>query len=294
MITTYQPQQTKPTWVDTNAYPFQSNFFSTPFGKLHYVDEGTGPVLLFVHGTPTWSFLYRRYIKALSKNYRCIAIDHLGFGLSDKPQNFAGTPQAHAKNLQALIDYLALDDFTLVVHDFGGPIGLSVAIAQPERVERVVLFNTWLWATKEDADAQKIDSILHSWLGNKLYLYTNFSPRYLLKKAFHDTGKLTKKTHQQYQRPFPNSSSRHGLLNIGKSLVGSSDWFAAQWKKIDRIRHKPFLVLWGDKDMFVRETHLNQWMATLTRAELHRYEAGHFVQEEAFDESLQAMRRFLA
>jgi len=112
-------------WLDTKEYPFSSNYLETQWGKIHYLDEGKGETILFVHGTPTWSFLYRNYIKELSKNYRCIALDHLGFGLSDKPKNFPGTPQLHSENLKALIDALQLKDITLVVHDFGGPIGLS-------------------------------------------------------------------------------------------------------------------------------------------------------------------------
>ena len=144
-------------WLDTNEYPFQSNYFTTDYGKLHFIDEGKGDVILFVHGTPTWSFLYRNYIKAFSKTYRCVALDHIGFGLSDKPKNYPGTPQEHAKNLNLLIEHLNLKNITLVVHDFGGPIGMSYALSYPENVKRIVMFNTWLWETKNDKDAQKID-----------------------------------------------------------------------------------------------------------------------------------------
>ena len=280
-------------WLDTTEYPFRSNYLETKHGKIHYIDEGQGDIILFVHGTPTWSFLYRNYVKELSKTHRCIAIDHLGFGLSDKPTDFNGTPVALSKNLELLIDSLQLEKFTLVVHDFGGPIGLSYAIAHPDKISNIVLFNTWLWSTKEDKDAQKIDKILHSRLGNFIYLNTNFSPKVLFKKAFYNSKKLSKQIHTQYTKPFPNKSSRYGLLNIGKSLIGSSDWYDLQWSQIDSIKDKPFLILWGEKDEFIKKENLNKWTSKLANETTHTFEAGHFVQEEKFEESIKAIKEWL-
>lgn len=281
-------------WVDKNLYPFSSNFMEMPAGKMHYIDEGEGEVLLFVHGTPTWSFLYRNYVKKLSANYRCIAIDHLGFGLSDKPRNFAGTPQKHYENLSLFIDSLQLDSFTLIVHDFGGPIGLPYAIQHPEKVSNIVLFNTWLWETKTDEAAQKVNKLLHSKLGNAIYLNTNFSPKVLLKKAFYDTKKLPKNVHQHYQQPFPNKANRYGLLKIGQALVGSSNWYKEQWEQIDSIKNHPTLILWGMEDAFIKPNQLEKWKGILTNKEVHTFKAGHFVQEEYFEESLRVLVDFLA
>tara|TARA_R110002050_G_scaffold202591_1_gene337777 strand:- start:7882 stop:8367 length:486 start_codon:yes stop_codon:yes gene_type:complete len=140
-------------WVDTTQYPFETKFLRLEAGNMHYVDEGKGEILLFIHGTPTWSFLYRDMIKELSKDYRCIAIDHMGFGLSQKRDSVAATPEWHAQNLSEFINKLDLKDVTLVVHDFGGPIGLAAGIQNSERIKRVVLFNTWLWATEHRKDA---------------------------------------------------------------------------------------------------------------------------------------------
>ena len=280
-------------WLDTAEYPFEHHFLQTKNGKLHYIDEGKGEVLLFIHGTPTWSFLYRNYIKAFSNQYRCIALDHLGFGLSDKPIDFIGTPEAHAANLEALIDTLGLTNITLVVHDFGGPIGLSYAIKHASNISRVVIFNTWLWGTKDDPDAQKIYRILHSALGNFLYLRTNLSPKILLKKAFHDKKKLNRQVHRQYTKPFPNKTKRYGLLKIGQSLIGSSDWYQQQWESIDTLKNIPFLILWGEKDDFIKKTNLEKWKAKLTNETICVFPSGHFVQEESFDESLERMKHWL-
>src|SRR6185503_7254618 len=112
---------------------------------MHYVDVGTGPTVLLVHGTPTWSYLWRDLVADLSTDHRVIAMDHIGFGLSDKPAEWDYTPEAHARNVERLAAALGLEDVTLVVHDFGGPIGLALALDHPETVSRIVVLNTWMW-----------------------------------------------------------------------------------------------------------------------------------------------------
>ena len=166
-------------WLDRNLYPFKDRYLDLKHGALHYIDEGAGEVLLFVHGTPAWSFLYRDFIKHFSKKFRCIAIDHLGFGLSHHPKKFNGSVEEHAENLNEFINKLDLREFTLIVHDFGGPIGLAAAIKNHSRIKSVVMFNTWLWETKSNKEALKVDRIVNSWLGRFLYLHLNFSPKFL-------------------------------------------------------------------------------------------------------------------
>src|SRR6185437_9468981 len=133
-------------WVDRRSYPIQSRSLEVDGGRMHFVDEGEGRPLVLVHGTPTWSFLFRHLIADLSRDHRVIALDHIGFGLSEKPERWGYRPADHAKNLAMLIDRLGLKDITLVVHDFGGPIGLSYAVEHPENVSALVLFNTWMWS----------------------------------------------------------------------------------------------------------------------------------------------------
>ncbi len=279
--------------LDTALYPFSSHYIQLAAGNMHYVDEGAGEVILFVHGTPAWSFLYRRHIAALSKKYRCIAIDHLGFGLSEKPTDFPGTPQAHAHNLSEFIQQLDLQHITWVVHDFGGPIGLACAMQHPERSKRIVLFNTWLWETRSNPAAQKVDKIIRSALGRFLYLNLNFSPRVLLKQGFHDKKNLSKKLHRQYLLPFPRKNTRHSLLNLAKSLTGSSDWYQAQWEQLDAISDKPWLILWGMKDKFLTPDYLEKWTSRLPGAAVHTWDCGHFVQEECPAESIEAIGAFM-
>ncbi|MEF3077384.1 alpha/beta fold hydrolase [Winogradskyella poriferorum] len=280
-------------WLDDNLYPFDSNYVQLEQGKMHYVDTGKGDVILFVHGTPTWSFLYRNYIKKLSENYRCIAIDHIGFGLSEKPEDFDGKPETHSKNLTEFIQKLDLDSITMVVHDFGGPIGLSSAISNDSRIKQIIMFNTWLGETNSNEELKKADKIINSTLGRFLYLRLNYSPKSLLKKGFQDKKNLTKQIHRHYYKPFPSKASRYSLLNIAKSLVGSSDFYELKWNELAQIENKPWLILWGNQDDFISIDYLEKWKNRLPHAKVVEFEAGHFLQEEKFMETLNEIKLFL-
>jgi haloalkane dehalogenase len=286
-------QLKKETWFDTKAYPFKSNYATINGRAMHYVDEGEGDILLMVHGTPAWSFLYRKMIQHFSKTHRCIVPDHLGFGLSEKSKDIDGSAPQLAKNLAEFIQQLGLKNITLMVHDFGGPIGLSYAINFPDNVKKIVLMNTWFWKTKDQEAVQKVDKILHSTLGKFLYLRLNFSPKFLLPKSFFNKKKLDKATHKHYTQVFKNKAARWGLLQIGYSLLGASDWYEKQWQQIDKIKDKPFLVLWGLKDEFIRSEYLDVWKASLTNATIKTYECGHFLQEEKPEELIEEISYFL-
>ncbi|MEL6106731.1 MAG: alpha/beta fold hydrolase, partial [Planctomycetota bacterium] len=141
-----------------DAYPFENRFLVTPMGAMHYVDEGTGHPVLMLHGNPTWSFLYRNFISEISKEHRVISPDHIGFGLSDKPSVEADySLENHVANLQQLVISLDLSNITLVVQDWGGPIGLTVAARNPERFRAIVLMNTFgFYPPVEGADPESL------------------------------------------------------------------------------------------------------------------------------------------
>ena len=280
-------------WLDKSEYPFESKFIDLKNGRMHYIDEGAGEIVLFVHGTPTWSFLYRNYIKELSKTNRCIAIDNLGFGLSENQPGFDGTPQSHSDNLIEFIEKMGLHDINLVVHDFGGPIGLSAAIAQHNRISKIIMFNTWLWETKSNKDVVKIDKVINSFIGKFMYMKLNFSAKVLLKKGFYQKSKLTKHLHSQYIGPFLDGKSRVSTYNLAKSLLGSSDWYEKQWQNLDKISEKKWLILWGTKDSFLTSEYLKKWRTKLPNARAVELESGHFLQEEEFDKTLAEINLFL-
>lgn len=268
-------------WVDKNEYPFAAHRVDALGGSMHYVDEGEGPAVVMVHGTPTWSFLYRHLIKDLSPRFRCVAPDHVGFGLSDKPREWSYLPEDHARNLEFLIGSLGLSDIVLVVHDFGGPIGMSYAVHNADNVRGLVVFNTWMWSLRGNPQYERIGKMLAGPFGRFMYRRWNFSARVMLKAAYGDKSKLTRSIHEQYLRPFPNSDSRQGTLVFARELLDSADWYDQLWHERDTIAAKPALVLWGMKDPAFRHDSLERWEALLRNKNVHRYESvGHFPQEE--------------
>lgn len=284
---------TAPAWLDRELYPFESRTFEVASGRMHYVDEGRGPVVVLVHGTPTWSFLYRGLIRELSADYRVIAPDHLGFGLSDKPRDAPYRPEDHARNLAALIEHLELGDVTLIVHDFGGPIGLSYAVSRPENVRATVLFNTWMWSVR-GTPADKVSRVLGGGFGRVLYERFNFSPRVILRAAFADKKKLTPEIHRHYLAPFPTPAQRRAPWVLAGELVGSSEWYDGLWQRVDLIAAKPALLVWGMKDPAIRPDALARWKKALGGAQVVELaDAGHFVQEEAPELAFREVRGFL-
>ena len=130
---------------DPDHYPFESRWFDSTVGPVHYVDEGAGPTVLLLHGNPDWSFLYRKIISALLPDVRCVAPDYPGFGLSCHPDGYGYTPGEHAEVVLELVDHLHLTDMVVMGQDWGGPIGMDVASRQPDRVKGLVMGNTWYW-----------------------------------------------------------------------------------------------------------------------------------------------------
>lgn len=269
------------TWLDRQLYPFESRFLEVPDGRIHYVDEGSGDVILMLHGTPTWSFLYRHLIAGLRGQYRVIAPDHLGFGLSAKPADYSYRPEDQARNLRAFIQALDLPDFTLMAHDFGGPIGLSYAVDRPERVRRLILFNTWMWSLRDQRQTALLASVLGSGFGRFLYRKLNFEFNVIVPALFADRSKLTAEIKAHYLRPFDDPIATHVAWVQARELLQSSDWFDSLWAKRAALQNIPALLLWGMKDAAFGAPQLKRWQSVLTRAQVHPFSStGHFVQEE--------------
>jgi haloalkane dehalogenase len=281
--------------LDRSAYPFSSRWLSLSAGRVHYVDEGRGEPVLFVHGTPTWSFEFRHLIRALSGEVRCVAMDHLGFGLSDRPANFAYTPEAHAGVLDEFVRRLDLGDVTLVVHDFGGPIGLPLALNHPDRVTRVVLINTWMWPFDDDPDMLRKARIAGGGLGRWLYRHVNFSLRVLMPSAYGRRAALTRDIHRQYLEVFRDKAARVQVLHrLARALTGSRDFYASLWARADQLASRPVLIIWGLKDRAFGPHLLARWRARLPAATVVELpDAGHWPHEEEPARVTDALRLFL-
>jgi haloalkane dehalogenase len=284
----------RPAWLDAQEYPFTPHYFTTDVGQMHYVDEGKGTPIVFVHGNPSWSFQFRAQIKGLSGTHRCIAPDHIGFGLSDKPYEWNYLPQGHADHLERLLESLDLREITLVVEDWGGPIGLSYALRHPDRVRNLVISNTWLWSVQGSWYYRAFSGFVGGSLGRWLIRHRNFFAKRILRMTFADKRRLTPQIHEQYLRPLGTPQERKGSWVFPGQIIGASDWLASLWSQHDLLREKRVLLVWGMKDIAFREKELNQWHNAFPQAKVVRYaDAGHFVSEEKPAEMCRDIREFL-
>jgi pimeloyl-ACP methyl ester carboxylesterase len=279
----------QPAWLDRTAYPFPSSRARVSGHDINYVDEGVGHPVLLVHGTPSWSFEWRHLIRGLAPSYRVIAPDLLGFGLSDRPRAFAYTPEAHAEILRELVDTLDLRDFTLVVHDFGGPIAIPLAI--DGLASRLIVLNSWMWSFLGDKAMEQRAKIAGGSLGRFLYRHINFSLRVLMPFAYGDRRKLTPAIHQQYLAPFTDTWSRGAVLwPLAHALLGASAYYQSLWNRRERLREIPTTILWGTQDRAFEPRLLERWRSALPAAKVIELAAGHWPQEEVPNEVLAAVR----
>ena len=271
--------------------------------------SGTSPVV-FVHGNPSWSFEFRHLIKELTglssaaaptgKNSgpspsgssihrtsgrRCIAPDHIGFGLSDKPPEWTYLPEDHAKNIEAFMDSLELPPVTLVVGDWGGPIGLSYAIAHPERVRALLIYNTWLWSVRGDWYYQAFSRFTGGPVGRFLIQRRNFFARDIMRAVYGNKKKLTPEIHAHYLGPLTDPLERKGCWIFPRQIVGSSEWLSSLWSRAAVLRDKKICIAWGMKDIAFREKELKTFEGLFPQARVLRFpDAGHYLPEEKPEE----------
>jgi haloalkane dehalogenase len=286
---------TDPAWLDRDLFPVESSYLRLPEGRLHYVDEGPrdGPTVLCLHGNPTWSFLYRDLVARLAPRVRVVAPDLLGFGLSETPEEFSYLPRDHARVLDRFVDELALDDVVLVVHDWGGPIGLDWATRRPDRVRGVVVTNTWMWP-HDSAHVRRFSRLLGGWIGREAILRFNAFARVVVPLAFADRSRLSSDAHRHYVAPLAARSARKASWVFPRELVGSSAWLGELWERRTALEAKPMLLVWGRADpAFGGE--LDRWREAFPRARTVSFgDCGHYVAEEKGRALAAAVEGFLA
>ena len=286
----------RPDWVSDDMYPFESKFFATASGhRMHFVDEGEGEPLVFVHGNPAWSFEFRYPIRALRPKFRCVAPDHIGFGLSSRSARREDHhPESHAHRFAEFLDHLNLRDITLFMTDWGGPIGLDFARKHPERVKRLVIANTWCWPVGDDFHFKSFSFLMSSWIGQYLIRHRNLFVNKVMPKAVGDRSVLTSEIMAHYRNAQPSPAARAANAALPGYIVGASDWLRSIWDDRAAFADKPALLLWGFKDIAFRKKELVRWKSALSDFELHEFEdCGHFLAEEAPDRVVSALRAFM-
>ncbi|MFB6311551.1 MAG: alpha/beta fold hydrolase [Salinirussus sp.] len=285
--------QTDPPWLDRDEYPFTHRYLDVGPGEMHYVDEGEGRPLLMLHGNPTWSFLYRHLIDGLSDDYRCIAPDYLGFGLSDKPVGWSYRPADHAETIATLIDTLELEDFTLIANDWGGPIGLDYATRQPAVLHSLVLLNTFMWPT-EDVKARLFSAALGNRLTRVLIRRYNLFATRVMPMLFGEDAAMSQEIHRHYIAHLATPSDREGSWVFPREITRSESWLSDLWERRSALTDRPMLLVWGTADPGLGSA-LGRWRETFPDAAVKEYPAvGHYVQEELGPELVGPVRDFLA
>ena len=291
------PGGTRPGWVSDEMYPFESRFFTTDDGhQMHYVDEGSGRPVVFVHGNPSWSFEFRHLISDLRTDYRCIAADHIGFGLSSHSERHADRhPAAHAERLRALLDHLDVQDATLFMTDWGGPIGLDFARRRPERIRGIVIANSWCWPVSGDRHFIQFSCMMRSWLGQFLIKRFNAFVNKVMPMAVGDKSILTPEVMLHYRNALPTWAARAACAALPGHIIGATDWIRSVWDDREAFTGKPALLVWGAKDIAFRKKELRRWQSELADAETHEFDdCGHFLAEEAPERILPLFREFLS
>jgi haloalkane dehalogenase len=272
--------------------------FHTADGVMTYTDVGEGAPVVFLHGNPTSAYLYRHFIDALAADARCIAPDYLGFGRSEKPASlppaFSYRPSDHAAHVEALLNRLDLHGVTLVMHDWGGPIGLSYALRYPERIRKLVIFNTWGWPHDRDPWIGAFSRLMGGPLGRVLIHRYNAFARWIVPLAFADRSRLTDEALRAYADPLDTPAARHPSWVFPRALLGETPWLRALWADRHRLAGTPALLCWGTRDLaFGADRYLRRWTRLFPDARVHRLDAGHYVPDECGPELAAVVRDWI-
>src|SRR2546421_8657445 len=282
------------------TFPFAPHYFDNNGFQMHFVDEGSGEPVVLVHGDPTWGYLYRNFIHALARHQRCIVPDHMGMGKSGVPQEpYPYRLQHHIANFENLLLHLDLRDITLVLHDWGGPVGLGFATRHPERVKRLVLMNTWAFAPWPGGPFPRLLEIIRSERGEAFVLKRNgYLEPALLGTTYH-SEKMTTSVLEAYRAPFSTPESRLAMLCWSRDIpVQESDVSYAEMKYIEKglsqFSEIPILLVWGMQDPVLSPSVLQRWQQLYPQAVTYELEdASHFLQEDAPERIVQCIETFL-
>ncbi len=274
---------------DPELYPFTPRCFDSTAGRMHYIDEGAGTPILFCHGNPTWSFLYRNIIIRLRDQFRCIAPDYLGFGLSDRPAGYGYTIEEHADVVGELVDHLKLDGYVSMGQDWGGPISMTVDTVRADRVRGVVLGNTWFWPT-DRLSMKLFSTVMSSPPMQYAILKRNFFVERMIPAGTSRT--LTPREMEHYRGVQPSPDARTGVAVMPKQILAARPLLERLARDVPAtLGAKPALLVWGMKDFAFQGQHMIPRMrATFPDHVLVELPtANHFIQEDAPDRIAEAI-----
>ncbi|MEN8190289.1 MAG: alpha/beta fold hydrolase [Thermodesulfobacteriota bacterium] len=267
-----------------SQYPFQSNFITVDSHRLHYVDQGVGPVVIMAHGNPTWSYYYRNLISLLSKSHRVIALDHLGCGLSDKPQDYSYTLKNHISNLESLVDQLSIEDFSLVVHDWGGAIGFGLAGRRPDHVQKIVVLNTA--AYRSSRIPFRIQICRWPVIGPLIVRGLNGFAGPAVHMAV--TKKMKREVVDGFLGPYDSWQNRVAINAFVRDIPLAEDHpsystLVEVEENLQNLADVPLLICWGGRDFCFNDHFYEEWRNRFPQAQCHYFpDGGHYILEDEF------------
>lgn len=286
-------------------YPFDSHWMDLDGLKLHYIDEGPqdpaqkdAPVLLLLHGNPTWSFYYRNLILALRGQYRVIVPDHMGCGLSDKPQAYTYTLSQHIENLSRLIEGLDLGKIAMVIHDWGGAIGMGYATRHPEKMDRFVVLNTAAFYVPHCPFRIR----MCRWPGVGAFMVRGMNGFSLAALIFATVRhrRFLKGVWAGYLAPYDSWEHRIAIHRFVQDIPLEDGHPTRQVldemeSRLSLLRDRPMLILWGQKDWCFTEEHfLPKWREHFPTAQVRVLDkAGHYVVEDAWERMVPMIEEFM-
>jgi haloalkane dehalogenase len=275
---------------DRTLYPFVSRWFEAAGPRVHYVDEGKGRAVVMLHGNPTWSFLYRKVINELGNEFRCIAVDYPGFGLSERPSGYGYTPSEHAEVIGKLVDHLNLDEFIVIGQDWGGPIGMTIALERADRVAGLVFANTWYWPAQGSLSTFSV--VMSSPPLQWLILRRNAFVTFIMPRSV--AIPMEPAVFKTYQDAQPTPEARRGVAEFPRQIRRARpmlERLASNAPK--RLGDKPMELVWAMKDpAFGNDAVLARWQRDFPLAHVTRIEAAnHYIQEDAPTAVADAVRR---
>jgi haloalkane dehalogenase len=277
-------------------YPFAPQSFSVGPHRLSYIDEGEGLPVVMIHGNPSWSYLYRNLIIELQGEYRCIAPDHLGCGFSDKPQDYPYRLQNHINNLEALLDNLQIERSIVVVHDWGGAIGMGWAGRHADRIAGLVVLNTAAFPSSRIP--LRIAICRWPLLGAFLVRGLNGFARAATFMAVN--RKMDKRVAAGFLAPYDSWYNRVAVHRFVQDIPMHRNH--PSWQTLVRVEesltnlaHKPMLICWGGRDFCFNRLFYDEWLRRFPHAQAHYYkDASHYVLEDAGLEIHKLLQPFLS
>lgn len=277
--------------VPADLFPFDHRFVQVAGARIHYVDEGAGEPILFLHGNPAWSFLYRKLIASLRPQFRCIAMDYPGYGMSDAPPGYGFTPPEHSDMLERFVDQLDLRDLTMMVQDWGGPIGLGLAGRRPELFRRFIIGNTFAWPLESERRIRVFSWVMGGPVGRSLTAAFNFVPRFFFFRGL--AQKAPPGVVAAYLAPWRDRVRRKAAVIAPRQLIAATSYLREVQAGLPALADRPALIVWGTRDFAFRAAARQQFERAFPNHETVLLEnASHFIQEDEGERIAQAFRRF--